>query len=235
MKKTTARTKSSTSRTAARAGATKSTARRAKSAPKVAAKRSAPPRKASPAASRTRAPARGASKLATKSTTKSTGPTAGAVAPAFSLPSDAGDSVSLSDYRGKWVVVYFYPKDHTPGCTREAIDFQAAGVTFSDEGAAVLGISRDTIASHCSFKAKQGLKFPLLSDPSAEVHRLYGAYGEKVMYGRSMIGALRTTALIRPDGTLARLFQRVRVDGHADAVLAAIREEKKSLGQPAGS
>jgi len=229
MKKTKARTKSSTSRTAARAGATKSTARRAKSAPKAAAKRSAPSRKASPTASRARAAPAGAG------VGKSAAPAAGAVAPAFSLPSDAGDSVSLSDYRGKWVVVYFYPKDHTPGCTREAIDFQAAGVTFSDEGAAVLGISRDTIASHCSFKAKQGLKFPLLSDPSAEVHRLYGAYGEKVMYGRSMIGALRTTALIRPDGTLARLFQRVRVDGHADAVLAAIREEKKSLGQPAGS
>jgi peroxiredoxin Q/BCP len=229
MKKTKARTTSSSSRASSpRASTKKSTARGAKSAPKVAAKRSAASRTAPRAASRTRAkPApSGASKSA-----KVGAPAAGAPAPAFSLSSDAGDSVSLSDYRGKWVVVYFYPKDHTPGCTREAIDFQAAARTLSDEGAAVLGVSRDSIASHCSFKAKQGLRFPLLSDPSAEVHQLYGAYGEKVMYGRSMIGALRTTALIRPDGTLARLFQRVRVDGHADAVLAAIREEKKSLGQ----
>ncbi|HEY3593091.1 MAG TPA: redoxin domain-containing protein [Polyangiaceae bacterium] len=157
------------------------------------------------------------------------GPKVGAPAPSFSLPSDAGNSISLSDYRGKWVVVYFYPKDHTPGCTREAIAFEGATKAFAAEGAVVLGVSRDSVATHCSFKSKQGLRFPLLSDPSADVHRLYGAYGEKMMYGKLITGALRTTAIVRPDGTLAKIFSSVKVDGHSDAVLETIRGEKKIL------
>jgi peroxiredoxin Q/BCP len=156
------------------------------------------------------------------------GPKVGAPAPPFSLPSDTGNSISLSDYRGKWVVLYFYPKDHTPGCTREAIAFEAAGPELAREGAVVLGVSRDSIPTHCSFKAKQGLRFPLLSDPTSDVHRLYGAYGQKMMYGKSITGALRSTAVVRPDGTLAKLFQNVKVDGHSDAVLAAIRAEKQA-------
>jgi peroxiredoxin Q/BCP len=154
--------------------------------------------------------------------TASGGPKVDAPAPAFTLTSDAGESVSLKDYKGKWVVLYFYPKDHTPGCTREAIAFEGATAALRRKGAVVLGVSRDSVATHCSFKEKQGLHFPLLSDPTSEVHKLYGAYGDKLMYGRKVTGALRTTALIRPDGTVGRLFTSVKVDGHADAVLAEI-------------
>src|SRR5258708_28200976 len=157
-----------------------------------------------------------------KKTPPSGTPEIGARAPSFTLTSDAGESVSLGDYRGKWVVLYFYPKDHTPGCTREAIGFEGAAAALKRKGAVVLGVSRDSVATHCSFKEKQGLHFPLLSDPLAEVHKLYGAYGDKLMYGRKVTGALRTTAVIRPDGTLGRLFSHVKVDGHVDAVLAAI-------------
>jgi peroxiredoxin Q/BCP len=155
-------------------------------------------------------------------------PKEGASAPSFTLTSDAGEPVSLKDYRGKWVVLYFYPKDHTPGCTREAIGFEGAIAALRRKGAVVLGVSRDSVVTHCSFKAKQGLHFPLLSDPTSEVHKLYGAYGDKLMYGRKVTGALRTTALIRPDGKLGRLFTNVKVDGHVDRVLAAIDDAAKA-------
>ncbi len=155
-------------------------------------------------------------------------PKVGSPAPPFSLPSDAGRSVSLEDYKGKWVVLYFYPKDNTPGCTREAIAFEQAAAKLQRKGAVVLGVSRDSLASHCNFKDKHGLRFPLLSDPTAEVHKCYGAFGDKTMYGKKITGALRTTALIGPDGRLARLFSNVKVDGHADAVLAAIDDQKEA-------
>src|SRR5262249_28485180 len=100
-------------------------------------------------------------------------PKVGAKAPSFKLASDAGESVSPSDYLGKWVVLYFYPKDHTPGCTREAIGFEGAASALKKRSAVVLGVSRDSVATHCSFKSKQGLHFPLLSDPTSEVHKLY--------------------------------------------------------------
>src|SRR4051794_9020716 len=163
-----------------------------------------------------------------KTKAKADAPIVGAPAPAFTLPSDTNPKVSLADYKGKWVVLYFYPKDHTSGCTREAIAFEASATALRKKGAVVLGVSRDTVASHCSFKEKQGLAFPLLSDPTAEVHRRYGAFGEKTMYGKKIIGAIRPTALIRPDGTLARLFSNVKVDGHVDAVLRAIDDAKKA-------
>ncbi len=153
---------------------------------------------------------------------KSSLPAVDTAAPAFTLTSDAGEQVSLRGYRGKWVVLYFYPKDHTPGCTRQAIAFEGATAALRRKGAVVLGVSRDSVATHCSFKEKQGLHFPLLSDPDSEVHKLYGAYGDKLMYGRKVTGALRTTVLIRPDGKVGRIFTGVKVDGHADAVLAAI-------------
>jgi len=168
------------------------------------------------------------SKQPKKTDEKSDSPKIGAAAPAFSLPSDSNPKVSLGDYKGKWVVLYFYPKDHTPGCTREAIGFEAAAAALSKKGAVVLGVSRDSVASHCSFKEKQSLKFPLLSDPTVEVHKRYGAYGDKMMYGKKVTGAIRTTAVIRPDGTLARLFSNVKVDGHVDAVLRAIDEANKA-------
>jgi peroxiredoxin Q/BCP len=161
-------------------------------------------------------------------TEKTAAPKVDSPAPPFSLASDAGKDVSLSDFKGKWVVLYFYPKDHTSGCTREAIAFEGAGTALKKKGAVVLGVSRDSIPSHCSFKEKQGLHFPLLSDPTAAVHKLYGAFGDKMMYGKKVTGAIRTTALIRPDGSLAKLFSNVKVDGHVDAVLKAIDEAKKA-------
>jgi peroxiredoxin Q/BCP len=161
-------------------------------------------------------------------TEKSSAPKIDSPAPRFSLPSDSGQEVSLGDFKGKWVVLYFYPKDHTPGCTREAIGFEGASAALKKKGAVVLGVSRDSIPTHCSFKEKQGLHFPLLSDPTTTVHKLYGAFGDKMMYGKKVTGAIRTTALIRPDGTLAKVFSNVKVDGHVDAVMKAIDEAKKA-------
>lgn len=148
----------------------------------------------------------------------------GKKAPAFRLASDAGAEVSLSDYAGRWVVLYFYPRDSTPGCTREAIAFRDAAKALAKRGAVVLGVSRDSIASHCKFRDAQKLTFPLLSDPDASVHAAYGAYGEKTLYGKKITGALRTTVLVAPDGKIARVFPNVKVDGHADAVIAALDE-----------
>ena len=155
-------------------------------------------------------------------------PKVGSPAPSFSLPADTGGEVTLAGQKGKWVVLYFYPRDNTPGCTRQAIAFQGAAAALKQRGAVVFGVSRDSIASHCGFKEKQGLRFPLLSDPDSKVHKLYGAYGDKMMYGKKITGALRTTAVIAPDGRLHRLFANVKVDGHAEAVLAAIDAAKQA-------
>jgi peroxiredoxin Q/BCP len=146
-------------------------------------------------------------------------------APSFSLPDDAGKPRSLQDFAGKWVVLYFYPRDNTPGCTREACAFRDSAAALKKAGAVVVGVSRDSVQSHAKFKAAQRLDFPLLADPEAEVHKAYGAYGDKMMYGKTITGALRTTVLIAPDGKVARVFPSVKVDGHAEKVLAAIREE----------
>ena len=158
-------------------------------------------------------------------------PKVGSPAPSFSLSADSGGEVTLAGQKGKWVVLYFYPRDNTPGCTREAIAFQGAAAALKQRGAVVLGVSRDSIASHCGFKEKQGLRFPLLSDPDSKVHKLYGAYGDKVLYGKKVTGALRTTLLIAPDGRVARIFSNVKVDGHAEAVLAAIDDAKQAGAQ----
>ena len=179
-----------------------------------------PAKKASTAASRAGSPE--------KSDKARLGPKVGSPAPSFSLPSDSGGEVSLAALKGKWVVLYFYPRDNTPGCTRQAIAFEGAAAALKKRGAVVLGVSRDSIASHCGFKEKQGLRFPLLSDPDSKVHKLYGAYGDKVMYGKTVTGALRTTAIVTPDGKIAKIFPNVKVDGHADAVLAALDDAKKT-------
>jgi thioredoxin-dependent peroxiredoxin len=147
---------------------------------------------------------------------------AGDRAPDFELESDAGKKVSLSDYKGKTLVVYFYPKDDTPGCTREAIAFSQAAKAFAKAGATVVGISKDSVKSHCSFRDKHALSIPLLSDPDLAVHRAFGAYGEKTMYGRKVLGTIRSTFVIDGAGKVARAFPSVKVDGHADAVLDAI-------------
>ena len=147
---------------------------------------------------------------------------AGKRAPAWKLTSSDGEIVSLANYAGKTLVMYFYPKDDTPGCTIEAKDFHAAKKKLDKLGAAVVGVSRDTIESHCKFRDKYGLGFPLLSDPDKKVIEAYGAWGEKNMYGKKSMGILRTTVIIGPDGKVQKIFPRVKVAGHVDKVLAAI-------------
>jgi peroxiredoxin Q/BCP len=148
----------------------------------------------------------------------------GAKAPAFKLPSSEndGDTVSLADFAGKTVVLYFYPRDNTPGCTREAEAFRDAAAALKKKNAVVLGVSKDSVASHCKFRDKYKLNFPLLSDPDGKVIEAYGAWGEKTLYGKKSMGIIRTTVVIGPDGKVKKIFPKVKVDGHADEVLAAI-------------
>ncbi|RXH14778.1 peroxiredoxin [Bradyrhizobium guangzhouense] len=148
---------------------------------------------------------------------------AGQNAPAFRLPRDGGDTVTLSDYAGRKLVLFFYPRADTPGCTREAIDFTRLRGDFTAAGAAVLGISADPLKAQEKFRDKHGLGVPLVSDEHHEMLQAYGAWGEKSMYGKTFLGILRTTVLIGSDGKIARIWRNVRVDGHADEVLAAAR------------
>jgi peroxiredoxin Q/BCP len=148
----------------------------------------------------------------------------GAKAPAFSLESDAGNVVKLKDFSGRFIVLYFYPKDSTPGCTREAQGFSAAAKQIEKMGAAVLGVSKDSVKSHCSFRDKYELRIPLLSDPDLATHKAYGAYGEKTMYGKKTMGVIRSTFVIDPAGKIAKVFGSVKVDGHVDKVIAALKE-----------
>lgn len=149
--------------------------------------------------------------------------TEGAKAPDFSLPRDGGSSVSLHDFLGKKLVLFFYPKADTPGCTREAIAFTALSDEFSQNGTMVVGISADTVKAQEKFRDKHKLSVPLMSDETHEMLEAYGAWGEKSMYGRKFMGIVRTTVLIGTDGRIARLWRNVKVDGHADEVLAAAR------------
>lgn len=146
----------------------------------------------------------------------------GAKAPAFTLDSDDGKKVSLRDFAGKTLVLYFYPKDDTPGCTREAQAFTLARADIAKAGGVVIGVSKDTVASHCKFRDKYGLAIPLLSDPDLSVHKAFGAYGEKNMYGKKVLGTIRSTFAVR-DGKVVRVWPSVKVDGHADDVLAFLR------------
>ncbi|WP_437631974.1 peroxiredoxin [Sorangium sp. So ce854] len=148
---------------------------------------------------------------------------AGDRAPDFSLESDSGKTVSLADFPGKTVVLYFYPKDDTPGCTREAQAFSEALQAFAEAGAVVLGVSRDSAERHRRFRDKYDLGVTLLSDPDLAAHEAYGAYGEKTMYGKRVMGTIRSTFVIGPDRALKHVFSAVKVDGHADAVLALVR------------
>jgi peroxiredoxin Q/BCP len=147
---------------------------------------------------------------------------AGSKAPTFSLPADDGSTISLASLKGKHAIVYFYPRDDTPGCTIEAKDFSAAIDKFVRAGAVVLGVSKDSIASHTKFRDKYGLKFRLLSDPDLATHRAYGAWGEKNMYGKKVEGVIRSTFLVGPDGKVKRAWPSVKVAGHVDAVLAEL-------------
>jgi peroxiredoxin Q/BCP len=146
----------------------------------------------------------------------------GAKAPAFTLEADDGGKVSLADLKGKKVVLYFYPRDNTPGCTLEAQGFRDAASRLKKKGAVVLGVSRDSIKSHCKFRDDHGLNFRLLSDPEARAIKAYGAWGEKNMYGKKTEGILRTTVVIDEEGKVARVFPKVKVAGHVDEVLSAL-------------
>jgi peroxiredoxin Q/BCP len=147
--------------------------------------------------------------------------TEGQKAPAFRLPRDGGGVATLSDYAGQKLVLFFYPRADTPGCTREAIDFTRLNASFAENGTVVLGISADTVKAQDSFRNKHELAIPLISDERHEMLESYGAWGEKSMYGRTFLGIIRTTVLIDARGRVARIWRHVRVDGHADEVLAA--------------
>jgi thioredoxin-dependent peroxiredoxin len=148
---------------------------------------------------------------------------AGEPAPEFTLPASTGENVSLSDFRGKQaVVLYFYPKDDTPGCTKEACSFRDLSAEFAAKGAVILGVSPDSVASHRKFRDKYHLPFTLLADQGAEVATKYGVWKEKSMYGRTFMGVERTTVVIDKEGRVSKVFPKVSVDGHADEVLAAI-------------
>jgi peroxiredoxin Q/BCP len=140
-------------------------------------------------------------------------------APDFTLPDQDGRDVSLSDFAGRRVVVYFYPRDDTPGCTKEACQFNDNLASFKKAKVPVLGISADTAAKHQNFRAKYGLTFPLLTDAEHAAGEAYGAWGEKTMYGKKMIGVIRSTFLVGPDGTIVRPWYHVKADGHAAKVL----------------
>jgi peroxiredoxin Q/BCP len=151
---------------------------------------------------------------------------AGERAPAFSLTADDGMKVRLADLTGRPVVVYFYPRDDTPGCTREACSFRDQRAELKKLGAEVLGISTDSVETHSKFRDKYALNFPLLSDPDHRVAEKFGAWREKNMYGKKSLGIQRSTFLIDGDGKVVKVWKAVKVDGHDAQVVAALRELK---------
>lgn len=150
-------------------------------------------------------------------------PAAGTPAPDFTLPASDGSAVTLSALRGQWVVLYFYPKDDTPGCTTEACSFRDNWHTLEQRGIRVLGISRDSVKSHQKFAEKYGLPFTLLADESGEVTEKYGVWVEKSMYGRKYMGTLRVTYVIDEKGKIAAVWPKVKPEGHAEEILEALK------------
>jgi peroxiredoxin Q/BCP len=146
----------------------------------------------------------------------------GKKAPAFALKNQSGQTVKLADYAGKNVVLYFYPKDDTPGCTTEACNFRDEHSKLKKAGAVVLGVSPDDEKRHAKFSTKYSLPFDLLADVEHAVAEKYGAWGEKSLYGRKYLGIIRSTFLIGPDGKVKKVWPKVKVNGHADEVLAAL-------------
>lgn len=151
-------------------------------------------------------------------------PIIGQPAPDFELPATSGQTIRLSSLHGRPVVIYFYPKDNTPGCTREGQDFRDQHARFESSHAVVLGISRDTLKTHENFKTKYEFPFDLLADTELSACTLYGVYREKNMYGRKVMGIERSTFLIDADGLLRQAWRKVRVPGHIEAVLTALKE-----------
>ncbi|MBU6457109.1 MAG: peroxiredoxin [Bradyrhizobium sp.] len=164
-----------------------------------------------------------ASRRAAVPATTHSGLAEGTTAPAFRLPRDGGASVSLSDFAGQKLVLFFYPRADTPGCTREAIDFTRLSRAFAESRTAVLGVSADPPRTQEAFRNKHHLSVPLASDEQHKMLEAYGVWGEKSMYGRTFLGITRTTVLIGADGRIIRIWRNVKVDGHADEVLAAAR------------
>jgi peroxiredoxin Q/BCP len=146
----------------------------------------------------------------------------GTLAPDFTLPTDSGGEVTLSGYRGKKVVLYFYPKDDTPGCTTEACSFRDDYGSIAAAGAVVLGVSPDTVKSHDKFKAKYSLPFALLSDPDHRVAEMYGAWGEKKNYGKTYMGIIRSTYVLDEEGKIIKVFPKVTPKEHSQEVLAVL-------------
>lgn len=149
---------------------------------------------------------------------------AGTPAPNFCLPRDGGDTISLDDFSGRCVVLYFYPKDDTPGCTKQAIGFTEQAQAFADAGAAIVGVSKDSVAKHDKFKQKHQLGVILASDTTGDVVEAFGVWVEKSMYGKKYMGIERATFLIGPDGVVAKVWRKVKVPGHVEAVLTAVRD-----------
>jgi thioredoxin-dependent peroxiredoxin len=151
-------------------------------------------------------------------------PAPGIKAPAFSLPRDGGETVSLAEFKGRNLVLYFYPRADTPGCTVESKAFSGLANAFAKAGTAVLGVSADPVKAQDAFKAKHSLAIPLASDETHRMLEAYGVWGEKSMYGKKFMGITRTTFLIDKDGRIARIWPKVKVEGHAEEVLAAAKE-----------
>lgn len=158
----------------------------------------------------------------------------GKKAPAFSLESSAGETRTLADYAGKYLVLYFYPRDNTPGCTTEAIEFTRQLPELTRLGAVVAGVSKDSIGSHQKFIDKHQLGVELLSDPGGEMLEAYGAWGEKLMYGKKKMGIIRSTAVVDPDGAVLLHYPKVRARGHAEAVLGDLAAALGVEANPAG-
>ena len=148
----------------------------------------------------------------------------GTKAPDFTLPDENGEMVSLSSLSGEKIVLYFYPKDNTPGCTKEACSLRDSIEDLGKLNAAVIGISPDSPASHQKFKAKHNLPFSLLSDPEHKVMELYGAYGEKMLYGKKSIGVIRTTYIISEDGTIEKIYRKVNTATHGEDIKKYLEE-----------
>ena len=148
----------------------------------------------------------------------------GIKAPEFKLPSTEGRDIALKEFIGKQnVVLYFYPRDNTPGCTQESCDFRDNTNYFAQYNTVVLGVSGDNLKSHDSFREKFSLPFPLLTDDDKKIHKAYGAYGKKILYGKEIQGTIRSTVIIGKDGTVKKVFSPVKVEGHVDEVLSVVK------------
>ncbi|MFH1049954.1 MAG: thioredoxin-dependent thiol peroxidase [bacterium] len=152
----------------------------------------------------------------------------GRKAPAFTAVMEANNKISLSNLKGKWIVLYFYPKDNTPGCTKEACSFRDNMAKITKAGAVVIGVSPDTSKSHDKFLEKYNLNFHLISDTEKKICEKYGILGEKIMFGRKVQGVLRTTFIINPEGIIAYVFPKVKVEGHVDEVIHILEQLQKN-------